>query len=79
MTSRCDKYDKDGNNRCDSVTESLVEIVFIVYIQVKNSRQPSGHYTIDPNMGSAKDAIKSYCDFGGKVAKTCIKVSSSVC
>ena len=62
----------------DGSTAHLCETCFHCYIQVKNSRQPSGHYTIDPNMGSAKDAIKSYCDFEGKVAKTCVKVSSSV-
>lgn len=46
-------------------------------LKVKNSRRPSGHYTVDPNMGSAKDAIKSYCDFEGKVAKTCVKNTTS--
>ena len=34
----------------------------------------SGHYTIDPNMGSIKDALKSYCEFGQYSIRTCVKV-----
>ena len=35
-----------------------------------------GHFTIDPNMGSAKDAFKCYCQFGSEDVKTCVKVHS---
>lgn len=37
----------------------------------------SGQYTIDPNMGSTKDALKSYCDFKSSIIKTCVHVSIS--
>ena len=38
----------------------------------------NGQYTIDPNMGSAKDAFKCYCDFESPDVKTCVKVSRIV-
>lgn len=47
-------------------------------IQLDHPAATSGTYTIDPNQGSAKDAIKTYCTFGGQgfSSQTCVSNST---
>lgn len=42
-------------------------------IKLEHPAATSGTYTIDPNLGSSKDAIKSYCNFEKKVPQTCVQ------
>ena len=35
----------------------------------------NGEYTIDPNMGSTKDSLKSFCEFKSSTIRTCVRVS----
>lgn len=37
----------------------------------------SGNYNIDPNLGSPRDAMKSFCDFDGPTPKTCVENSTT--
>ena len=41
-------------------------------LRVQRPQSSSGHYTIDPNMGSKLDAFKCYCEFDSNTAKTCM-------
>ena len=43
-------------------------------LRTQRPQSPSGHYTIDPNVGSKLDSIKCFCEFESRAAKTCIKV-----
>ena len=53
------------------------EYFYILYLFV-SQEQMDGQFTIDPNMGSAKDAFKCYCQFGSEDVKTCVKVHSFI-
>lgn len=46
-------------------------------IKLEHPAATSGTYTIDPNLGSSLDAIKTYCDFEKKSAHTCVKNATS--
>ena len=43
-------------------------------LRVQSPQSSSGHYTIDPNLGSKRDAVKCYCEFESNRVKTCIEV-----
>ncbi len=47
-------------------------------IQLDHPAATSGTYSIDPNQGSPKDAIKTYCTFGGHSfsSQTCVSNST---
>lgn len=45
-------------------------------IRLEHPAATSGHYTIDPNQGSSKDAIKTYCTFDSRSAQTCVSNST---
>jgi len=46
-------------------------------IRLDHPGATSGTYTIDPNQGSQKDAIKTYCTFGGHgLSQTCVSNST---
>ena len=47
-------------------------------LRTQSPRSQSGHYTIDPNVGSNKDSIKCFCEFSSSVAKTCVKVIGGI-
>ena len=51
------------------------------FMSIKLQEQVNGHFTIDPNLGSPKDSIKCYCEFGAEEIKTCVKVCTlnSIC
>ena len=46
-------------------------------ILLEHPAASSGNYEIDPNLGSPKDSIKSYCDFDGPAPKTCVDNSTA--
>jgi hypothetical protein len=46
-------------------------------LQLQHPDYKSGQYTIDPNMGSQKDSVKSYCDFTPSKVKTCVQNDTS--
>lgn len=43
-----------------------------VDVKLEDPTAASGHYTIDPNLGSTEDAVKGYCDFGKETPLTCV-------
>ena len=46
-------------------------------VHLEDPAATSGNYDIDPNLGSPKDALKSFCDFNGISPKTCVDNSTS--
>ena len=46
-------------------------------IKLEQPYAHSGTYTIDPNLGSRGDAIKSYCDFDAANTQTCVTNGTS--
>ncbi len=46
-------------------------------IQLEHPAATSGTYTIDPNLGSSEDAVKSYCNFEKKRPQTCVHNTTS--
>lgn len=41
-------------------------------VKLEHPAATSGTYTIDPNLGSSEDAIKSYCNFEKATPQTCV-------
>ena len=48
-----------------------------VDIKLEDPAAASGTYTIDPNLGSTEDSIKTYCNFDKDVAETCVYNTTS--
>ena len=46
-------------------------------VRLEHPDATSGMYTIDPNLGSSLDSVKSYCDFERAPAKTCVHNETS--
>lgn len=46
-------------------------------VKLEHPAATSGTYTIDPNLGSIDDSIKTYCNFEKKIASTCVHNTTS--
>jgi len=46
-------------------------------VKLEQPGASSGTFTLDPNLGSSLDALKTYCDFDHGAPRTCVKNSTS--
>ena len=46
-------------------------------IKLEQPKASSGAFTIDPNLGSSLDSVKTYCNFDNGVPRTCVKNTTS--